>query len=339
LSYKWENVQSGTQANATLVAENGESFPIPGSNPAQTWQFPSRSDCKVCHTSVGGLALSFNTRQMNRAHQYGALNQNQIAALSSAGYFSSTVPNVATLPALARADDANASVEWKVRSFLAANCSQCHQPGGPGLGNWDARPTTGTDAAGLIEGLLLNTFGDETNRVIKKGDTAHSMLLRRMQGIGVPRMPPVGTNERDLASEQLLSDWITTVLPTRQSFAEWQQTNFGSTSAPEAQPAADPDADGDKNSIEFLRGTVPTQTGQPFLSTISTSISGGNFILQFQQPANRSVLVETTTDFQTWNLWNVAGNAPSYPPAPVNRTLIGPMDAPNKHFRLRLGEP
>src|SRR4029434_4833449 len=100
---------------------------------------------------------------------------------------------------------------------------------------------------------------------------------------------------------------------------EWQMANFGSTSAPEAQLAADPDFDGDKNSVEFLRGTAPTQFGAPFLSTLSTSVSGGNFILQFQQPANRSVLVETTTNFQSWSLWNVPGNAPSYPPAAINR--------------------
>jgi hypothetical protein len=339
LSYKWENIQSGDQGNATLVAEDGESFPIPGSNPAQVWRFPSRSECKICHTPKGGFALSFNTRQMNRIHPYGALNQNQIAALSGAGYFSSPVPNVANLPALARADDANASLEWKVRSYLAANCSQCHQPGGAALGNWDARPTTATDVAGLINGPLVNTFGDSANRVIAKGDAAHSMLLKRVQGIGVPRMPPLGTNERDLVSEQLLSDWITNVLPTRQSFAEWQLANFGSTGAPEAQPTADADEDGDRNSLEFLRGTAPTQTTQPFLSTLSTSVSGGNFILQFQQPANRSVLVETTADFQTWNLWNVSGNSPTYPPSAVNRTLIGPIDVPNRYFRLRLGEP
>lgn len=339
LSYKWENVGAGTQANATLVAEDGESFPIPGSNPPQTWRYPSQSECKACHTSVGGFALGFNTRQMNRSHPYGAVNQNQIAALSGAGYFSASVPNVANLPALARGDDANASLEWKVRSYLATNCAQCHQPNGTALGYWDGRPTTATDTAGLINGLLVNPFGDSANRVIAKGDTGHSMLLKRMQGIGVPRMPPVATNERDLVGEQLLIDWINNVLPTRQSFAEWQQANFGSTTAPDAQPSADPDSDGDKNSTEFLRGTTPTVPTPPLLSTLGTSLSGGNFILQFQQPANRSVLVETTTDFQTWNLWNVNGNAPSYPPTPVQRTLIGPMSAPNQYFRLKLGEP
>jgi glucose/arabinose dehydrogenase len=339
LSYRWNNIQSGTQTEATLVAEDGLNFAIPGSNPAQTWRFPSWSECKVCHTPVAGFALGFNTRQMNRSHDYGLMTQNQIGAMSTAGYFSAPVSNVANLPALARADDSSASLEWKVRSYLAANCVQCHQPGGVALGNWDARPTTPTDAAGLINGALVNNFGDAANRFIVKNDVAHSMVVKRIQGIGVPRMPPLSTNERDLASEQLLSDWITQVLPARQSFTEWQLANFGSTSAPEAQPAADPDSDGSNNSLEFLRGTPPTEPSPPLSSALSSSISGGNFILQFQQPANRSALIETTTDFQSWNLWNVSGNAPSYPPTTVSRTLIGPIDTPNRFFRLRLGEP
>jgi hypothetical protein len=184
----------------------------------------------------------------------------------------------------------------------------------------------------------VNTFGDPANRFIVKNDVAHSMVIKRMQGIGVPRMPPVGTNERDLASEQLLTDWIEDVLPTRQSFAEWQTANFGSTSAPEAQAEADPDFDGDKNSLEFLLGNTLLPS-PPLLSTISTSATAGNFILQFQQPANRSVLVETSTDFQSWSLWNVSGNAPSYPPSAINRTLIGPIDVPNRYFRLQFAEP
>jgi glucose/arabinose dehydrogenase len=338
LSYQWDNIQSGAQTNATLVAEDGLSFPIPGSSPPQTWRFPSRSECKGCHTSVGGFALSFNTRQFNRSYTYGAQTQNQIAALSGAGYFSSPVTGIANLPSLVRADDPTASLEWRVRSHLAVNCSQCHQPGGPATGNWDGRPTTATDAAGIINGILLNTFGDPANRFIVKNDVSHSMVIKRMQGAGVPRMPPIATNERDLVAEQLVTHWIEDVLPSRQSFAEWQLANFGSMSTPEAQPNADPDSDGDKNSIEFLRGTAPNQFGPPFLSTLSTSASGGNFILQFQQPANRSVLVETTTDFQSWSLWNVPGNAPSYPPAAINRTLIGPIDTPNRYFRLKLGD-
>jgi glucose/arabinose dehydrogenase len=336
LSYQWNNLGSGTQTDATLVAEAGASVVIPGASPAQTWRFPSRSECKSCHTPAGGFALSFHTRQMNRTNLFGAQNLNQISALSGAGYFSAPVSGVNLLPAYARADDASASLEWRVRSYLAVNCVQCHQPGGPALGNWDARSTVPTDAAGLINGALVNVFGDSANRWCVPGDPAHSMALQRIAGNGVPRMPPLGTSERDLTAEQLLTDWINTVLPARQSFAQWQVANFGSTTAPEAQPGFDGEGDGADNAEEFLRGTSPVVPNVPLAPVLSEV--GGNFILQFTQPANRSVLVETTTDFATWSLWDVPGNAPSFPAANLPRTLIGPAAGPNQYFRLRLGE-
>ncbi len=91
LSYRWNNIQSGTQTDATLVAEDGANLTLNltvGSSPAtQTWRFPSRTECRICHTAVGGFALSFNTRQLNRTHTYGAQTLNQIGALSGAGYF------------------------------------------------------------------------------------------------------------------------------------------------------------------------------------------------------------------------------------------------------------
>jgi mono/diheme cytochrome c family protein len=334
LSYKWR----ADQTDADLVAEGGLTEAIPSSNPAQTWRFPSRSECKQCHTPNGGFALSSNTRQLNRNFDYGVLSQNQILALSNAGYFSSSVTGIHHLPAFARSEDTTQSLESRVRSYLAVNCVQCHQPGGTAQGNWDARPTTSTDAANLINGTLVNTSGDPANRFVVPGDLTHSMALRRIQGDGVPRMPPIATNERDLAAEQLLTDWINLALPTRQNFAQWQQANFGGTGGANAQPGADPDGDGDKNSLEFLRGTGPNTPTVPFVSSITSGIAAGNFTLQFTQPANRAALVETTTDFQTWSLWNVPGNAPSYPAANVQRILSGPIDAPNRFFRIQLNE-
>jgi hypothetical protein len=152
-------------------------------------------------------------------------------------------------------------------------------------------------------------------------------------------MPPLATFERDLASEQLLTDWINLALPSRQSFAQWQQAHFASTSAPDAQPTADPDSDGEQNSIEYLRGSPPAEPSPSILSGVSVSLTGGSFMLQFQQPANRSCVVETSSDFQTWSRWNVPGNAESYPATTITRILVGPMDVPNRYFRLRLGQP
>ncbi len=345
LSYRWNNIASGTQTDATLVAEDGLTEAIPGSNSAQTWRYPSRSECKVCHTQAGGFALSFNTRQMNRSFTYGGLPQNQISALNSAGYFSAPVNQVNLLPAFAKADDTSQSLEWRVRSYLAVNCVQCHQPNGPAQGNWNALATTPTDLAGLINGALINNFGDAAARVLVPGDappfgqSTHSMMLRRIRGDGVPRMPPLATFERNLAAEQLLTDWLTVSLPLRQSFAQWQQTNFGSTTAPEAQVNADPDSDGSSNSTEYLTGSSPNAPTPPIQSGVMMSAIGGNFMLQFQHLANRSCMIETTTDFESWSLWNVPGNAPLFPATDTLRTLVGPMDVPNRYFRLKFSQP
>lgn len=333
LSYKWR----ADQSDADLVGEDGLSELIPTSNPAQTWRYPSRADCRTCHTQVGGFVLTFNTRQMNRTRTFGAETQNQISALSSAGYFSAPVAGVNSLPAFATAGDASASLEWRVRSYLGTNCVQCHQPGGAGIAYWDARATTPTDLANLIGGPLVNDGGDPANRWCIAGDPAHSMVLKRIRGDGVRRMPPLATAERDLAAETLITNWITTALPARQSFAQWQTANFGNPNGPDAQPRADPDGDGATNVLEFFLGRNPLVTDRPYLP--GQSAMGAIVTLTFFHPANRSVLVETTADFSAWSLWDVPGNAPFFPAAAQTRTLRGVFDMPSRFFRLRVSEP
>jgi mono/diheme cytochrome c family protein len=151
--------------------------------------------------------LGFNTWQLNGN---GAGSENQIEMLAKAGYFDSgtTIPDVKTLGAYAKADDTTAPLEWRVRSYLAANCVQCHQPGGVVQGLWDARPTTATNLAGLIGGALVSDRGDKAAKVVVPGDTVHSMLMKRVEGHGVPRMPPLATNVEDPNAEKLLTEWI-----------------------------------------------------------------------------------------------------------------------------------
>ncbi len=328
LSYKWR----ADQTDADLVAEDGLSEVIPSSSPAQTWRYPSRTECRVCHTSVAGFALSFNTRQLNRPHPYGALTPNQIAAFQSAGYFTTPPANVNTLPFFAAADDATKSLEFRVRSYFAVNCVQCHQPGGTATGNWDARPTTRTDAAYLISGLLVNNGGDAANRFAVPNDTAHSMVLKRLQGAGVPRMPPLATNELDPTAIQLITDWITQSLPTRESLAQWQTRIFGSP----APLTSDTDSDGQTNGLEFLTGTDPLNPQARW--ALNSRTDGITFRLTFPQIANRSVLIETSLDFQTWTLWDVPGNQPLFNATTEMRTLIGPDTEPMRYFRARLSE-
>ncbi len=206
LTYRW----NAAQTEATLVPAEGASdtFNIVenGNARTQTWRYPSRSECLQCHTAAGGYALSFNTAQLNRPHGNGPLNQ--LRALADAGYIANTVPDPSTLRALARADDASATVEHRARSYLAANCVQCHQPGGTAQGNFDARISTPTANAGLINGALVNHGGDPANRVIAAGDVAHSMLLTRLSSLGMGRMPPVTSSELDAGGIALITSWI-----------------------------------------------------------------------------------------------------------------------------------
>ncbi|MGZ5553529.1 MAG: PQQ-dependent sugar dehydrogenase, partial [Chthoniobacterales bacterium] len=338
ITYKWRSDNS----DADLVAESGldEIIPITvnGSPTTQTWHYPSRNECRTCHTAVAGHALSFNTRQLNRGNTYGAQTLNQIKYLSDQGYFLTPVNGVNNMPAFAVATDTTQSLEWRARSYFAVNCVQCHQPGGASLGNWDARPTTPTDSANMINGLLADNRGDPANKFVVPNDTSHSMALQRIEGNGVPRMPPLATNELDPNAIQLLTDWITQSLPARQSFADWQVANFGATSNPDAAATADPDHDGRTNYEEYLEHTNPNSASSAAASPV-LAMNNGQLEFDFTQPANRSAIIESSFDLASWTLWDVPGNSPMYPDSAVQRTfLISPI-MNHQFFRLRLSAP
>ena len=340
VTYRWN--AGGTDANLVADAGGSETFTVieNGTPRSQTWNYPSRSACLSCHTYVGGYALGFNTAQLNGNNVYNGQTQNQIAALSSAGYFTQAVGGTNTMTKLAPSTDVTQSLEWRVRSYLSVNCSQCHQPGGPGLGNWDARHATKTVNAGIVNGFLNDNRGNVSNRVVVPGDLGHSVMYQRLNdnpGAGSIFMPPVATNERDLNSIQLLSDWIQTVLPSFQTFAQWQQANFGSTSAPAAQPTANPDGDFNDNRTEFLVGTNPNSAAEAWTYFVTTS--GGNVTLNFPRVANRRFQVQVSTDLQNWSLWDVPANAPAYSATSFVDTMTARASGAPQFFRFEIDSP
>jgi glucose/arabinose dehydrogenase len=213
VTYRWGNSTS----NATLVAEEGldEQFVIRDSGGGivrtQVWRYPSRTECLTCHTPVGGFGLGFNTAQMNRDHDYGSAITNQIQALSDAGYFSNNVSAVSSMLALAPPTATSASVEFRVRSYLAANCVNCHQPGGAAIqqANWDARITTPLAVAEIVDGALAKDFGNTNNRVVKLRSLTNSVMYSRVANLGANHMPPLATSVINTQAVQLLANWIT----------------------------------------------------------------------------------------------------------------------------------
>ncbi len=341
MTYRWNS-----PTNATLVPEAGldEAFTINegGTLRTQIWHYPGRSECLACHTPQGGLALSFNTAQLNRDHDYTGIFTNQLEALSGAGYFNNPLPNRHLLRSLAAATNAAVSLEYRARSYFAANCVQCHQPSGAaGLAMWDARIATPGPQTGIINGPLNNDFGNTNNRVIVPGSPSNSILLQRVANLGSGHMPPLATSVINTQAVQLLSAWITNGLAAYQSYPDWQLIYFSDTNAPAAAQLADPDGDGAKNYLEYLTATVPTNATTAW--GISIAQSNGNATILIPQVVNRAFEVQTTTNLLSSNSWsalNLPANAPFFPSS--NRTAIveEALSPGSPHYyRARVFEP
>ncbi len=214
VTYRWDE----SQTNATLVRSEGmtESLVIQeeGMTRIQNWRYPSRSECLTCHTAIGGYALGFNTAQLNRLHDYHGQTENQIKVLSDAGYFSSTVTQLESLRALVHPTNSVAPVAIRARSYLAANCVQCHQPKSSAVldAAWDARITTRLEDTRLFAGRYLVPHAP-----------ADSLLLQRISTLD-SIMPPVGTSLLNTTGIALITDWIQSLPPL-----PWRFNDIGSS--------------------------------------------------------------------------------------------------------------
>jgi hypothetical protein len=266
---------------------------------------------------------------------------NELATLSLAGYFNSAVSNLHTLPAMASVTNAAVSLEYRARSYLAANCAQCHQPGGTARGFWDARLTTATDQAGLVNGALVNYLGDTNNAVLTPGSLSNSVMLTRISTPGSLRMPPLATTLLDTNAIELLSAWITNDLPAYQTFPDWQIAHFGATNAPNSAATSDPDADGALNYLEYLTGTDPLLAADFWCIGIQSSNNLAQ--ITFTQPANRAVEVQAATNFlnpSAWSPLDLAGNEPFFSVTNRPWQITDPLPIlTNRFYRVRIFAP
>jgi mono/diheme cytochrome c family protein len=114
---------------------------------------------------------------------------------------------MSALPTLAAAGDASRSLEDRARSYLDANCSHCHRPGGT-VANFDARYATPLADQGLIDGPVLIDQGIDKPRVIAPHDIWRSIMFMRIDTVGDIRMPPLARETIDAVGVNLLRQWI-----------------------------------------------------------------------------------------------------------------------------------
>jgi hypothetical protein len=212
--------------------------------------------------------------------------------------------------------DANVSTEYRVRSYLHANCVHCHQPTGAGRSLWDARITTPRSLTGLIDGAVIHGSPSPEDRLIKPGSLEHSVLWQRLSQLNDRHMPPLATTVLNTQALVLLSTWITNELASYESFADWQNRHFAGAFAPEREANGDPDGDGVDNYLEYLLGTDPHR--RSYGLKVSIERKDDRTLLRFPRLLNLTSALQFSDnpgDPNSWAPLDAPGNQPFFPAA------------------------
>jgi uncharacterized repeat protein (TIGR03806 family) len=200
-TYQWNEAQT----EATRVTGGGTAD-IGG----QIWIFPSEGQCMQCHTQAAGFVLGLETAQQNGSHTYPQTGRtaNQITTLNTINVLS---PHVgANRPGYVDPSDSNYGLTARARSYLHANCANCHRPGGPTGVNLDLRHDTPLSQTGACDVTpSRGDLGIADARIIAPGDDARSVLFARVNRRNdSAMMPPIASNVIDTAGVQLIGAWI-----------------------------------------------------------------------------------------------------------------------------------
>jgi uncharacterized repeat protein (TIGR03806 family) len=213
-TYVWNEEQ--TDADLADAAGLDRTFTIKdravaGGMRQQTWHFPSRAECTLCHTMAAKYLLGVNTLQMNRDYDYGAGRvANQLRTLEHLGIFTKTLPRPAEeLPRLVDYEDERQPLEPRARAYLHANCSHCHRKWGGGNAPFQLLETLSLKDTGAVDAKpAQGTFGLEDPRILAPGEPGRSLILHRMKLLGLGRMPHVASRVVDEKGVKLIEEWL-----------------------------------------------------------------------------------------------------------------------------------
>lgn len=217
-SYEW----NADQTEAFLVDKAGKDVQYavadaaaPGGLRDQTWHYPSRTECMVCHARGAEYVLGVQTLQMNRDHDYRGGVRNQLETLSQLGILKtgdkkSDLPKPpAELPKFADPYNESQPLEDRVKAYLHVNCSTCHQPAGGGNSAMELEHAKAIkDMLVIDETPKHDKFGIDNAKLIAPKDPARSILLNRLARRGKGQMPPLASSIADDRAVALFKQWI-----------------------------------------------------------------------------------------------------------------------------------
>ena len=199
-TYAWNDAQT----DATLVPEQGN---LRGLVSGGSWNYPSRSECGVCHSAAPGFTLGWDMAQINTPVTFsdGSVG-NQVDALVKYGLLSAPT---GVLPQLPDFQDASLPVATRARTYLHVNCGVCHQPGGRGLGTPNFLFDTPAAALGVCNQVpQYGSFGVTNAHLVTPGNAAQSVLSYRVHTTQSARMPPISSGVVDAVGAGVLDAWI-----------------------------------------------------------------------------------------------------------------------------------
>jgi hypothetical protein len=203
VTYKWRADNSDADLLPGALDEDIVITTSTGATRIQKWSYPSRSQCLFCHNATANYVLGVKTHQMNGDFTYPATGRtdNQLRTFAHIGLLNPT-PNEADIPTFLKSvavTDTSVPVQYRMRSWIDANCSQCHRPAGSGPG-FDGRFYTPLENQDLVD-----TF-------IRFRDVEGSPLYQRANSLGDMKMPPLAKNVVHEAAMTNLRQWIASPL-------------------------------------------------------------------------------------------------------------------------------
>jgi hypothetical protein len=117
-------------------------------------------------------------------------------------------------PKLVDPHDATQDLEARARSYLHANCANCHVEAGGGNAMMELEFSTPRDKMRTIDvPPHHHTFDFKDARLIAPGHPERSTLLHRMSVRGANQMPPLATSRVDREAVKLFEEWIKQMKP------------------------------------------------------------------------------------------------------------------------------
>ena len=180
----------------------------------QSYYYPSRSECLVCHTPAAGYVLGLRTSQINKQHVYisdgDSIPDNQLRSYNHIELFTNDIgEDYSNFPRLPDPADTNQTLALRARAYLESNCANCHIDGGSGRTNMKLSYHVPLEEMEIVDvAPTFSNFGIEGAMRLKPGSADSSMIYLRMLRKGVEGMPPLATSVIDLEGSTLIGEWI-----------------------------------------------------------------------------------------------------------------------------------